>query len=467
MTVIAVLRGADNLTVEPGQSASCELSLSNTGSIVEQFAVMVLGDGAEWITAEPPVVSMFPGAQQTLTLRFRPPRAHTTPAGPVPFAVKVIPSNEPDSSITEEGIVTVGTFNDVGAELLPRVVSGRVTGRQRLAVDSRGNLPLPVEVTARDSADAVKFRIRPAALTTVPGNAHFVRIHIKPRKRFFKGPAQLRQYQVQVDAAGEKPLVLEGQFKQSALIPKWVFALAGLLVTAALLWYFVLRPAIRDEAQNANKQALAAQAAQTQALQGQVKAAQQQASSASAAAAAASAAAGKSGGATTTTSSTTSTTVKKSVVPTASSTTTTTTTTAAPPSNPPVTGPADNTLQVITAPGSTGTAPSAAVGSGTYMNVTDLVITNVSGSSGIARIERVVPSSSPGGTATTQDLLIENLADLTSQEYTFSTPIVFTHGQQIQLRVDCSGDQTACDVAVYYNGPETQPSSATTTTLPG
>src|SRR5579863_3130715 len=138
MPVIAALEGAGNLSVEPGRETACELTLSNTGTIVEQFSIMVLGEGTGWIRPDPPVVSMFPGAQQTVTLHFEPPRDHTTLAGEVPFAVKIIPSNEPEESVTEEGVISVGGFNDVGAELLPRKPIGRIYGRQKLAVDSRG-----------------------------------------------------------------------------------------------------------------------------------------------------------------------------------------------------------------------------------------------------------------------------------------------------------------------------------------
>src|SRR5579863_8998112 len=99
MGVVASLQGAENLSVDPGREATCQLALSNTGTIVEQFAIMVLGEGTEWIRSDPPVVSMFPGAQQTVTLHFAPPKDSSIPAGEVPFAVKIIPSNEPDESV--------------------------------------------------------------------------------------------------------------------------------------------------------------------------------------------------------------------------------------------------------------------------------------------------------------------------------------------------------------------------------
>ena len=97
MSVNVALLGAENLVVTPGQSTTCQLSVANASTIVEQFTMLVLGEAMDWTVAEPPVVSLFPGGQQTVTLRFSPPRLSTTPSGEVPFAVKIIPSWSPRS----------------------------------------------------------------------------------------------------------------------------------------------------------------------------------------------------------------------------------------------------------------------------------------------------------------------------------------------------------------------------------
>ena len=447
MGVVASLQGAEGLSVDPGRETTCQLSLSNTGTIVEQFAIMMLGDGAEWIRSDPPVVSMFPGAQQTVTLHFAPPRDSTIPAGEVPFAVKVIPSNEPEESVTEEGTITVGSFNDFGAELIPRHPTGRIGGRQRLAVDSRGNLPLPVVVTAIDASDALRFKFRPGMFTAAPGAAHFARIRIRPKHRFFRGATQIKPYQVTVQPEGERAIVLDGQFRQSAVFPKWLLGLIALIAVAVLLWFFVLKPAVHDTAVNANKNAIAA--AQTAAAN-----AQKTASGASSAANGAQSAANQALVA-----------VGKKPVTTTTTATTTTTTTTIPTSTsstvpPPVTSPSDGRIEAVAAPGQTAVSQAPAVGSGTTLTITDLVIQNISGGAGTARIERVIPGQP------TQDLLVENLGNLTDQEYRFDTPITFSHDQRLQLRVDCGGNRSACDVGVYYTGPVTQPASATTTTIP-
>ena len=101
-----------------------------------------------------------------------------------------------------------------------------------------------------------------------------------------------------------------------------------------------------------------------------------------------------------------------------------------------------------------------AVAAASTLTITDIVIQNISGSTGTARISRVTPKQDP------EQILVENLGPLTDQEFSFDTPIVLTHEQQLQLRVDCAGDQGGCDVAVYFTGPLTQPQSDTTTTIP-
>ena len=438
MTAVLSIQEADALRVEPGQSVSCKLSLANTGSIVEQFTIMILGETAEWTRSDPPVISLFPGAQQTTTLTFSPPRLHTTPAGEIPFAVKVIPSNEPEESVTEEGTITVGSFSDVGAELLPRVATGRMAARQKLAVDSRGNVPVPVAVSAVDAADAVKFRIRPSALTTAPGEARFIKIRVKPKQRFWKGPPQQKPYKVQVAPEGEKPLVLDGGLSQRAVLPKWVYALVGIAAMLVLLWFLLVRPIVRSTAINSTKPELASQAAATKNLSSKLSATQ---SSVAANAAAVAALSGQ---------------------PVPTTTTTTTTVPAAPPTTvpPPVTGPYDGHLEVIAAPGSTAMSSTGLIAKSTTLDVSDLILQNVSGSAGTARVERVL------STGAVQDLLEVNLGTLTNQEFTFTSPMQFTHDEQLRLRVDCQGNQTACDVGMYYSGTQTQPQSSTTTTVP-
>ena len=73
--------------VEPGQEAAVDVRVRNTGTVVDEFTLEVLGDSAGWATVEPSVVSLFPGAEGTARIVFRPPRQSSTPAGSVPYGL--------------------------------------------------------------------------------------------------------------------------------------------------------------------------------------------------------------------------------------------------------------------------------------------------------------------------------------------------------------------------------------------
>ncbi len=113
---------------------------------------------------------------------------------------------------------------------------------------------------------------------------------------------------------------------------------------------------------------------------------------------------------------------------------------------------------MVAAPGTTDTNQITIPAQST-LQIYDLVLQNVSGGTGRASLERL-----PAGTGhTAQPLLVENLQNLTDQEYSFTSPIKLGPGQQLILSVNCGGEQAACDVGVYYTGPFTEPHGDTAT----
>jgi hypothetical protein len=58
----------DQISVEPGKSASLALTLLNQGIVVDHFSISVQGIPAIWVPALPPVVQLMPGAQQVVHL---------------------------------------------------------------------------------------------------------------------------------------------------------------------------------------------------------------------------------------------------------------------------------------------------------------------------------------------------------------------------------------------------------------
>lgn len=267
---------ATGLAVAPGEDVTCTVVVRNTGDLVDEFTVDVVGDAAAWATAEPASVNLVPRASASVVVRFAPPRAAEVAAGPVPFGVRVTSREDPHGSVVEEGAVEVGTFTEVSAELVPAKVEAGARGRFEVVVDNVGNHPVAVRLSPTDPDGELEFKLDRTDVVLAPGTAAFVKLVAKPRDTFLRGPSQPRPFRVEVVPTSGPPLSAAATLVQRQLLPKWLLpALIALLALAALLvglWFTVLRPAVKSAAREAAAQQ--AQEVKTAAEQAQAGAGQ-------------------------------------------------------------------------------------------------------------------------------------------------------------------------------------------------
>jgi hypothetical protein len=395
------------LDVEPGAEATVGLQVRNTGSVVDEFRFEVVGPTAEWTTVDPVVLPLFPGDEGTVTALVAPPRLPTTPAGELPFGIKVNSREDPDGSVVEEGTVTVAAFSDVTAELVPRTSRGRRGAIHNLAVDNRGNTTLEARLSANEPNGLLRSSVVPPAISVPPGTATFAKVRLRPVKRFLQGPSKSHPFQARVEAEGAVPLVLDGAMLQDPLLPSWAMKalalVAAAVIVAAVLWLALVKPQIKAAAKDqVNKQLTAAgvsvpaSSANTPAGAG---------AKAPAGGATGSGGTNPSGGAATG----------------------------------PLTGtangpPVDGRLAIT----GNGTTPYV-VPSGHTLELTDIVLENPNGDPGNLIIAR-----------SGQVLLQLSMANFRDLDYHFVSPIVFRAGSQLQLIT--AGCTTACSPGVYFSG---------------
>ncbi len=400
---------ADSVQVTPGASATLEVTVRNTGTVVDQFTIDVLGDAGAWATADPPVLSLFPATEETTTVRFAPPRSASIAAGPVAFGVRASSHEDPAGSAVEEGTVTVGAFQDTVAELLPRTSRGGRSATHEVAVDNRGNERLNASLEPSDPDQLLAFDVRPPGMVIEPGTSQFAKVRVSPRQRFWRGTPKTRSFSLAVTSPDAAPIKLDGSMLQEAILPRWLIpallALLLLIILAVILWLTVLQPSIKSAA--------------TQAL------ADAGITPAPSAAPAASAGGGGGGGSPSPAPSSEVLTPAPSSAPGA---------TSAPGGGLNLSGtPVDGRLSVD------GTNPNGVSPSKTTLYVTDLVFANPSGASGPMQLKR--------GTLVLMSLRLENFRDL---DFHFVTPIVVKSGEQLTLSATCSS--SPCDPSVYYSG---------------
>lgn len=249
------------VTVEPGATVEVTLQVANPGNTVESYRFEMVGACAGWSVVEPESVSLLPGTSGTTTVRLSPPRSPEVPAGDHSLGVRVVPSDHPDETVVPEAVVTVLPFTEITAELIPRTTSGRRRGRHRVAVDNRGNTPVPVGLAPAASSDRVRLTVTPAALTIPLGQAEIVPLTVRARSLRWRGAPVVNPFQVVATPELGTPVTLDGSFEQEVLLPRWLprAAIAALLLVGALagLWYGLLRPAVRSTARDAADAAVA------------------------------------------------------------------------------------------------------------------------------------------------------------------------------------------------------------------
>jgi hypothetical protein len=397
------------VAVEPGREAAIEFRLRNTGSVVDEFTLDVLGDATGWAAVEPPSVSLFPGAEEAGRIVFRPPRAATVPAGPLPFGLRARSREDPAGSSVEEGTVDVAPFSEPFAELVPRTSRGSTGGTHEIAIDNRGNVRINADVEAADADRLLTFDVTPPAMVVEPGMAGFAKLRAKPAKRFWRGPAKNRPFQLFVRPTGADAIQLDGTLLQEAILPPWfgraVAALIVLVVAGILLWLLVLRPSIESAVSDAVESPIAD-------LRDDVNAALDAAGLPTM---------GPDDG-------------PPGPTPTPAPGETPGEPTPSPtPAGPLIPGlgsPVDGRLDEA--------GPSVAV-TGTLF-VTDLVFSNPNGQEGALVLLR---DASP-----LYQLRLENFRDF---DLHFVTPIVLTSGQSLNLSLACTGEDP-CDPSVLYSG---------------
>ena len=435
-----------HLAVEPGQEVTCPVIIRNAGMVVDQFAIDVVGASAGWAVAEPSVVNLMPGESVTVTVRFAPPVSADVLADSVPFGIRVTSHEDPAGSVVEEGVVVVAPFTAVTAEVVPAKAEGARRANFEVAIDNNGNHPAGIRLDPADPEDDLTFWVQRSELTLSPGTAAFVRLRARPRRRFLRGAPRPHPFRVHVAVDQHESIVAEATMVQRQLLPKWLvpllIALLAFVLALVTLYFTVLRPTI-------NSAARAEVAAQTGQLAAAASSAQQQASKAAQQASSAQQAAGGGGGAA----------GSRSTAPAAggggggaggaggNATA----------NNGQVLNggtatdfriEADTTITAGNATSFTTFKQSPVQPANTTLAITDIILQNPFGDSGLLRIQR----------GSSGDILFEiGLANFRDLDYHFVQALVFSPDQPLEVSVNCQATTAGpndgkCHPAVSFSG---------------
>jgi hypothetical protein len=241
--VSATLRNQD-VVVDPGSQASCEVEVNNDGRLVDEYRLQVAGADPSWCSVEPASLRLMPKTSASARVLFRPPRAPNPAAGTGPFVVRVSSSVDPAARSEVAGSLTIKPFADVAATVAPQTSESVRIAEHTVSVENRGNAAIRVALSAQDADNRLTCELTPPNLTVGAGSVARSSLSVQSSRP--KEPRNGRRvpFQVLVQPATSAPIRLEGA--TVLLEPpvswwsRWRFAIAAvlaLLLTGGVVAY--------------------------------------------------------------------------------------------------------------------------------------------------------------------------------------------------------------------------------------
>jgi hypothetical protein len=203
-----------SLQVVPGGRAECRARIRNTGKIIDELRLEVVGDAAGWAAVEPALMRLFPGTSEVARIVFSPPRAPQVTAGPTRYGLKVSSTVRPEVYTVENDLVDVGPYVDWSAELVPPHPSGEGTATVQVRVRNSGNAPLQVAVSGRSSDGTLAVDGAPGSLTVAPGQSSERSVQLRSLQPAPAGGERSHPFQAVVASLEGREVTLDGSLLQ-------------------------------------------------------------------------------------------------------------------------------------------------------------------------------------------------------------------------------------------------------------
>ena len=210
---------------------------------------------AAWTTIEPATLTLFGGTQQVVSVEVRPPLLPSTTAGPTLLSVRIVPNSDPDDVRGAETTIVIGGSQSRRLDVLQPAQRGRHGATFEMMLENRGNTFASCRLHVVDPSGRVEGDFDPPAAGVEPGASTLIRLKLRAKGFQWERRARTLPFRIDADQAGSPTATASATFVQMPMVPERLVgravAAAGVLALIAVGWFAVVKPAIRDAADEA------------------------------------------------------------------------------------------------------------------------------------------------------------------------------------------------------------------------
>jgi len=251
-----------DVDVTPGSVAVLQLTVVNLSNTTDSFVLTPAGMAAAWTTITPATITLFGGTQQDVDVRIAPPMLPSTSAGPTSLSVRVVPQNDPDEVRSVETLLNVADSFDRRIDMLQPAQRGRYGAVYEIMLENRGNTQATCRMHLIDPSGRVEADFDPPTAGVEPGASTLVRARVRAKGLQWERRSRTVAFRIDADEPGSPTASANATFVQAPILPERLFGRAmaalGLAALALLAWVAVVKPAVRDAADDAVRDAMPA-----------------------------------------------------------------------------------------------------------------------------------------------------------------------------------------------------------------
>ncbi len=244
-----------DVEVVPGTSAVFQLTIVNLGDTTETFSLAPVGLAAGWTTIRPGSVTLFGGSQEVVDVEVQPPLLPSTTAGPTALNVRIVPQSDPDDVGSSETTLQVGPTFTRRLHMLQPALRARRTAVYEMMLENQGNTQASCRLHLLDPTGRVDGDFDPPAAGVEPGASSLIRLKVHANRLQWERRSRTVQFTIDADQPGCPTASAPVTFVQASMIPERLFgrllALAVAVAALAGVWFGIVKPAIRDAADDA------------------------------------------------------------------------------------------------------------------------------------------------------------------------------------------------------------------------
>ncbi len=244
-----------DIEVVPGTSAVFQLTIVNLGDTTETFSLAPVGLAAGWTTIRPGTVTLFGGSQEVVDVEVHPPLLPSTTAGPTALTVRIVPQSDPDDVGSSETTLQVGPTFTRRLHMLQPALRARRTAVYEMMLENQGNTQASCRLHLLDPTGRVDGDFDPPAAGVEPGASSLIRLKVHANRLQWERRSRTVQFTIDADQPGCPTASAPVTFVQASMVPERLFVrLLGLLAAVVVLgavWFGIVKPAVRDAADEA------------------------------------------------------------------------------------------------------------------------------------------------------------------------------------------------------------------------